>query len=198
MKNANIEIVKLTTKEILLTMFDISTPFFLASRMYRQSVRKYLSGREVDRANFFDKIQYLKRQGYVKSFTENKEKFIEITPKGLMQFNNLLLEDLIITRPPKWDGKWRIVIFDIPETKKHNRDLFRNNLQNLYFVQVQKSVYVYPFECTNEITLICEHLSIKKYITILIAEIIQGEEKIIDIFINNNILLKSDLKRVLK
>lgn len=194
MKKTDIKIAKLTAKELLLILFDLSAPFFLASSIYKKSTKKYLAEREIDRAEFFEKIQYLRRRGYIQTFTENKEKFLELTPKGFDHCKFQLLSNLNIKRPLKWDGKWRLVIFDIPETKRHNRDIFREHLKSLNFIQIQKSIYTHPFECTDEITLLGERLYIKNYVTILIAEIIQGEEKIIDIFLNEGILTKSDLK----
>ncbi|TSC92860.1 MAG: hypothetical protein CEN91_356, partial [Candidatus Berkelbacteria bacterium Licking1014_85] len=48
MKKYQKEIIKLTAREILLTMFDITTPFFEASSIYRRSTRKYLSSRSIE------------------------------------------------------------------------------------------------------------------------------------------------------
>jgi len=193
--NEKLEIVKLSTKELLLSLVDLTTPFYLASSLYRQSTQKYLRQRSIDRANFFERINYLKRKGYIKTFTQNKEKYIEFTPKGIKHTANLFLKDIAIKKKQKWDKKWRVVIFDIPEIIKQNRDIFRQKLHQLYFIQIQKSVYVYPFECTSEITAISQILRITKFVTIMISEIIQGEEKILERFLENEVLQKSDLRK---
>lgn len=191
----NLEIIKLSTKELLLSLVDLATPFFLASSIYHQSTKKYLRKRSIDRATFFERISYLKRQGYIKVFTKNKEKYIELTPKGIKHTANLFLEDIVVERKKIWDKKWRVVIFDIPEKIKQNRDVFRQKLNELKFIQIQKSVYVYPFECTPEITTISQILNITKYVTIMISEIIQGEEKILELFLDNEVLQKRDLRK---
>jgi CRISPR-associated endonuclease Cas2 len=193
-KKSDLEIAKLTTKHLLLSLFDLIAPSYLATRTFRRPIKKYLEQRIIDHATFFQRIQYLKRQGYIETFVEGKEKYVELTAKGKKRANELLIEDLEINRPPKWDKKWRVVIFDIPEDKKHNRDIFRERLINLGFIQIQKSVYVYPFECAQEIAFVSNYLLVQKYVTIMIAEIIQGEEKIVNEFLESNILKIADLK----
>lgn len=194
LKNSDLEIIKLTTKELLLNLFDLTTPFYLASSMYRKPIQKYLAKRSVDRSRFFERIGYLKRQGYIQTLIKRKEKYVELTLKGKNRANFLLLENLSIKRPTRWDGKWRVIIFDIPEKLRQNRNIFRSNIKSLGFIQIQKSVYVYPFECALEISLLSDAFLINKYVTIMISEIIQGEEKIINEFFEKNIFKKADLK----
>ena len=117
-----------------------------------------------------------------------------MTPKGIKHSNILKINTLIIKRIAKWDQKWRVVIFDVPEKLHYNRDLFRDSLKRMGFIQIQKSVYAYPFECTKEITFLSEILNIKKYVTTMISEIIQGEDRIIEYFLKENILQSNDLK----
>jgi len=45
----------------------------------------------------------------------------------------------------EWDGKFRIVIWDIPEKKRIVRDLLRRNLRKWGFAHFQKSVWIYPY-----------------------------------------------------
>lgn len=194
MKKENLEIVKLAAGEILLQFCDLTAPFFLGSSIYRKSTREYLNNREIDKANFWQKIQYLKRKGYIRTFTENKEKFIEITSIGQKKALKISIDQIKIERPSSWDKKWRVVIFDIPEKYKTSRDLFRRYLIKLGFIQIQKSVYTYPFGCAKEIAILSQKLLVEKYVTILIAEIIQGEDEIIETFIDSRILDIKDIK----
>lgn len=193
-RKSDIEIAKLTTRHLLLGLFDIFAPSYLGTRVFRKPIKKYLEQRLVDYSTFFERIRYLRRQGYIEVFIEGKEKYAELTDKGKKRIGELLLNDLKVKRPKKWDSKWRIVIFDIPEDKKHNRDVFREKIRNLGFIQVQKSVYVYPFECTKEIAFLSESLFIGEYVIIMISEIIQGEDKFIQLFLEKEILTNSDIK----
>ncbi len=54
----------------------------------------------------------------------------------------------------RWDGKWRVLIFDIPNTQKTARDMLRRRLCGMGFYPIQKSVFVCPFPCEREIKLV--------------------------------------------
>ncbi len=194
MKKYQKEIARLTAREVLLSIFDLAVPFFEADRIYRVSARKYRNERENDRADFSERIKYLKRNGLISSFIEGKERYLEITPKGLKRIDEFKAEPTEIKRPEKWDGKWRIVIFDVPNKRKSERDIFRHKITKIGLQPIQESVYVYPFECTEEITIFTGHLNISRHVLVMISEIIQGEEEIIDQFLKLNILQKPDLK----
>ncbi len=106
---------------------------------------------------------------------------VQLTNKGkkrLMEFSVKFLE---IKKPIKWDGKWRVLIFDIP-TKPNNynqaRNALRNKIKKLNFFQIQKSVWVYPYECEDEILFVAELFNVQQYIEIITAEKILHEDKI--------------------
>lgn len=95
--------------------------------------------------------------------------------KKALQFN---FEEMEIKKPEKWDKKWRIVIFDIPEKKKKTREALRGKLKNIGFQELQKSVFVHPFECENEIDFIVEVFQIRSHVRLIRAESITNEEQI--------------------
>ncbi len=193
MKKYTKEIIKLTAQEVLLSVFDLALPFFQASSIYKVNAQKYVNERDIDKTIYQQRIKYLKRMGLIETFVENKEKYLEITPKGLDKIIRLQNLHPKIDRPEKWDNKWRMVIFDIPEKYKGSRDTFRLKLIEIGFLKVQESVYVYPFECSKVIKKQSQMLLIENYVLISISEIIQGEENIIEKFLDRGILLKSDL-----
>jgi CRISPR-associated endonuclease Cas2 len=191
----DLEMIKITSKEILLSFVDLVASSYASQGFCRKPLRSYLGRQEGRREEFFERLKYLKRRGYIEFFVEGKEKYIELTPKGKQRTKDLFTEDFEIERPKKWDHKWRVIIFDIAEIKKANRNTFRNKLLSLGFVQIQKSVYVFPFECATEIQTLALTLGIIKDVTIMISEIIQGEESIIEKFLDKEILKPTDLKR---
>ena len=195
MKRYQKEIIKLTAAEVLMSIADMALPFFEASSVYRVSVRKWRREREDDRIDFAERIKYLRRHGMIENFVEGKEKYLEITPKGVEKLLKYRADDLQIERPKIWDGKWRVVIFDIPQKHNVDRDILRSRLLRLGFQMIQDSVYVYPFDCAKEVENLSGRLSVRQHVLIMISEIIQGEEKIIDKFLDDEVLYKSDLKR---
>ena len=68
-----------------------------------------------------------------------------LTNKGKKAALFLSIEDKIKKRK-KWDKKWRILIFDIPENKRRYRQTVRNVLRDLGFFRLQKSVWVFPYD----------------------------------------------------
>ena len=194
MKDEQKEIIKLTTAKFAVGFFEITmSPFFKASNIYKQSTKKLLEQSRYDREEINQRISYLKRMGYIRSFIEKKERYLELTPKGIKKIAKWQYESLNIEEPSIWDGKWRVVIFDIPEKLRGFRDALRFKLYELNFYQIQKSVYVFPFPCTEEIKFITQKFGISKDVTIMISEIIQGEEKMIDYFLKKKILAKKIL-----
>ena len=96
----------------------------------------------------------------------------------------------MVGRPKVWDGKWRIVIYDIPRIKSSLRDHLRRVLVRSGFIKMQESVYVFPFPCTDEIENIVTDLAIKDYVEIFIARAVIAEEKLIKKFIDMKVLKK--------
>jgi len=82
----------------------------------------------------------------------------------------------------KWDGKWRIVVFDIPEKKKGVRNALRRKLKELGFYELQKSVFVFPYECGNEIEFIVEFFELRPYVRTGVLEKIDNTTHLKRIF----------------
>lgn len=66
-----------------------------------------------------------------------------------------------------WDGKWRIVIFDIPEQKRLIRDLFRRNLKKWGFKHLQKSVWISKRNIFGKLTSYIKDLGIEKWVIVM-------------------------------
>ena len=74
-----------------------------------------------------------------------------------------------IKKTPTWDGLFRVIIFDIPENRKGIREIFRKKLKELEFQQLQKSVFVSPYECRNEIDFLKNVYEIVPYVSYILA-----------------------------
>lgn len=85
------------------------------------------------------------------------------------------LENMHIPEPVKWDGNWRVVLFDIPEDKRSERDSLRTRLLNLGFFELQRSVLVHPFECYDEIEFLIELGDVRPYVRFIRAHHIDNE-----------------------
>lgn len=96
----------------------------------------------------------LKNRGLISYKGDGKQKYVCITPKGKTYFNAHRARLLHRLSNRKWDGYWRIVMFDIPEIQKKKRDLLRRELSTIGFKKLQGSVWVSPDECEEYIKLL--------------------------------------------
>lgn len=136
-------------------------------------------------------IYNLKRRNYVQiKPTKKKNIFkVELTKRGKKFFDKISFQDISVTAPQKWDGHWRFFFFDIPEKRKNLREILRDKLKRLNFFQFQKSVWVHPFECENELNLICDYLGITHYTMTFTAKI--GNDRILRRhFLRQGVLLR--------
>ena len=99
----------------------------------------------------------------------------ELTEKGKRKVKEFHFVDLKIPIPKKWDGKWRIIIFDIPNKRTAGREALRNKLKALDFSQLQKSVWVFPYPCEAEIEFIVELFKLFPYVQIIEATYIKND-----------------------
>ena len=81
--------------------------------------------------------------------------------KKIIQFN---LDSIEIKKPKLWDRLWRLVIFDIPEEERRGRNALAAKLKELGFYPLQKSVFIHPYECKNEVDFIVELFNLRPYV----------------------------------
>ena len=81
-------------------------------------------------------------------------------------------------KPQKiWDRMWRLVLFDVPTHSKQSRDRFAGMLKALGFVHYQKSVFICPHPCEEELEAVAEYLGMTDYIDIVLANKITREKE---------------------
>lgn len=112
-------------------------------------------------------------QVYVYLKDKNNPKVIQYSIKALLDFKK---------KKKKWDGRWFIVFFDVPENQRNKRDYLRKFLKRIGFYPYQQSVYIFPYECEKEVLLIKRITESAKYLRYIIAEKIEEEEKIKNFF----------------
>ncbi len=120
----------------------------------------------------------LKRKGLITTSPEG----VLLTKKG----NNVLrtIEDKgrVIKRPLRWDGRWRIVLFDVPERKRGLRDKMRTLLQKAGFIKLQQSAWVYPYDCEEVVALMKSSQHLGKEVQYIVADVVENDQRIRDHF----------------
>ncbi len=130
-----------------------------------------------------DALMRLARKGSVIFVIENGRKLARITPAGKRV---LALEEektaLQLHKKKRWDKRWRVVIFDIPEYRRGTRDKLRLTMRTAGFYRLQDSVWLYPYDCEDFMALVKADLKIGNAILYMVAEKIENDQKIKEIF----------------
>ncbi len=105
-------------------------------------------------------------QSKLVDYKENKNGTVELilSEKGKNKILKYDLDKIEIKKPTKWDKLWRLVIFDIPEKERAGRKALTAKLKELGFYPMQKSVFIHPYECKDEIDFITEMFELTPYV----------------------------------
>lgn len=121
-------------------------------------------------------LAHLKKKRFVHVFKRKGQTVVEVTDAGRKKSLQHDFEDIHIEHPMKWDGMWRIIAFDIPQKHWRARQAITRKLKKVGFYPLQKSVFVYPYDCREETDFIGEVFNIRGYIRYIEARKIEGEE----------------------
>lgn len=128
-------------------------PLFMGSHRKRPS-----------RNTIWKTVGRLERRGYVTLSRKRNDTYLTLTNRGQRAYRDLAWELVEIPKPKQWDGVWRVVVFDIPETKRIARVVFQQTLRRLGFCAVQRSVYVFPYPCKKELFPMLREQNLEEYI----------------------------------
>jgi len=113
-----------------------------------------------------------------KGYLKKAGNFLEITKDGRKFLNQTNFHYTEIKKPKKWDKKWRVLIFDIPEKRKNLREKLRNTLNHIGFIRLQDSVWVYPYNCEDLIALLKSDFHLGKDLLYLIVDHIENDKSL--------------------
>ncbi len=124
--------------------------------------------KKINERNLRDAIRRLYKSKLI-DYKENKDKTVTIvlSERGRKRILRYDLDKIQIKKPLKWDNLWRLIAFDIPEDKKPGRTALVAKLKELGFYPMQKSVYIHPYECEDEVNFIAEIFNLASYIRFL-------------------------------
>lgn len=177
------ESVYVSVKEVLsflakgsILAFSLVAPKTL--RLLKSSGRQYEAGvwKRYNLSYLKRTIRRLEKQKLVEIKEQGKQQVIRISQAGKEKVLRYAIGALKIKIPESWDQRWRIVIYDVPEKRKNLRALLRNYLKNLGFVEIQKSVYLTPFPCEEQIEFLRSFYDLGENIRIIRADKIENEK----------------------
>lgn len=89
---------------------------------------------------------------------------VVLTDAGKKKILTYNMDALSIKTPKRWNGNWHIVVFDIPENKKTARNALVNKMKELGLLMFQKSVWIHPYDCKDEIDFVANFFNVGKYL----------------------------------
>jgi CRISPR-associated endonuclease Cas2 len=146
------------------------------------ATKKFKRSQRYSKKQLGNSLYLLKSRKFIEIIQEGEETFrVQLTNKGQKRVKEFCFEALEIKKPAKWDKKWRILMFDIPTKPRiynQAREALRQKIKQLGFYQMQKSAWVCPYECEDEILFIAELFQVQKHIEILTVEKLLHEDKL--------------------
>ena len=122
--------------------------------------RYHYGAPELKKSELARAIKRLRDSGLIEEIKLRKDIILRLTTAG---------EELVNHRDEEWDGKYRIVIFDIPEEKRIIRNLFRRNLKKWGFQHLQKSVWISKRNVFDKLNSYIKDLGIERWVTVIEA-----------------------------
>ncbi len=109
----------------------------------------------------------LSAKGLITFVTKSGVRYVRLTEKGERVFELEKVKHGATEKKRRWDGQWRMVIFDIPEKNRRVRDRLRTEMRDIGFFLLQGSVWVYPYDCEDLLALLKAEL--KQGVNVLYA-----------------------------
>ncbi len=118
----------------------------------------------------------LKQKGDIEFEERNGKRYVRLTKRGEERFaleqQKMTLDEV---RPRKWDRRYRLVMFDVPEKRKKTRERLRYEMQDVGFLRIQDSAWVYPYDCEEFIAILKADLHIGKDVLYAVVEEIEND-----------------------
>jgi DNA-binding transcriptional regulator PaaX len=119
----------------------------------------------------------LAAQGFVTFEKREGKLYARITDAGHKKLEfELEKVKLDLSKKRRWNGRWRVVIFDVPERRRKIRDRLRILIQETGFVRLQDSVWFFPYDCEEFIALLKAELKIGSAVLYMVVEEIENDK----------------------
>lgn len=110
-----------------------------------------------------------------KFITKDERGFVTLTKTGEKRLADIKRSNYKLEKPEKWDGKWRVVSFDIKERRRAVREQLRLTLGSVGFVHLHHSVWVHPYDCEDFLSLLKADYHIGVEVLYIIADYIEND-----------------------
>ena len=122
-------------------------------------------------------LKGLKKAGLVEQIPSPQNEYARLTKEGRKKMHSLELDNNTTLVNTSWDGLWRIILLDLPENRKAERESLRYLLKKAGFVCLKNSAWISPFPYEHLFTNIKKDLSLTTEMMIIVTEFIDEETR---------------------
>jgi hypothetical protein len=120
-------------------------------------------------------LKRLHKEKYIEVKEQDNQSIVVLTTNGKRRILKYSLDTLSIDKPKKWDGRWRMILYDVSQNRRRLRDLFRDMLKQLGFYQLQESVWLYPYPCEEHVSFLREYYGVGNEVIYVIAQTLEDD-----------------------
>jgi DNA-binding transcriptional regulator PaaX len=121
----------------------------------------------------YTQLYQLEKRGYLERYVHKDLEYVRVSPKG---------KAVISSANQDRDGKWRMIIFDIPESQRATRDYLRSKIKQLGFRKWQNSTWITPYVLPQEVEQELKELSRKLFVRLVTIEDINNTDGLKELF----------------
>lgn len=159
-----------TLTNLILLVLEKSIDGYVRFEDFTYHAYRYQYGiPDLKKADLAKALKRLRERGLI-DFVSDQQLVFRLTDQG----KDKALWERIRYGDEKWDGKWRLVIWDIPEKRRVARDLLRFKLKQLGFKKWQKSVWASKVNCTKLLRDFIKQVGIEDWVMVLESDNIGG------------------------
>ncbi len=132
-------------------LISVAGPIILASLflpnaalILKPLIKWHKNWNKIKRQRISEAVRRLNQKRLIELIEKNDKLYIKITENGKKLIKSFDYDDIELPSHKKWDKKWRMVIFDIPEKKNKERRALSTKLKDLGFYPLQESFLIYP------------------------------------------------------
>ncbi len=148
-----------------------------SSRRLAQLIHRPVASRSA-RYRLRNQVAFLRQKRLIRYSESGGIARLKLTEEGKRKALILKPDTIKLPKSLRWDHKWRIIAFDIPESKRRGRDALRGTMKHLGAIQLQRSLWVWPYECRREIDFIAELFDVDQYVHYIVVESITAEQQL--------------------
>jgi DNA-binding transcriptional regulator PaaX len=120
-------------------------------------------------------IKGLEESGLIEHISSGQNYYARLTKDGKRKATSIKLEaeDSLISTT--WDGYWRIILLDLPESRKNERESLRYLLKKAGFICLKNSAWISPYPFEHMFTNIKKDLGLTTEMIIIVTDTVDEE-----------------------